>query len=257
MSELRDFVADLMEHQGAAVDTVEPDGLEVIAPNAVRAAFGWPELARLGFGAQLPPAAQRVGLEGDWLERFETVLGGHGRRAERQIEIPHAAVLADPERVLRQALDLPNAVCRLQGRQTLWTRLALIAFRTTAVSDEKRENILWMGFNTGTGATLGEALTRLYASVDTVGSWRAPDPAVREAAGPGWDAATLGSRVRPALDGAVEAELAPFLSAMRRRLGGGPRETARLSRRSAARIDAASARAGRRGRRQGRERPAT
>ena len=218
MSDLRDFVADLMEHQGAAVDVLEPDGLEVIAPDQVRAAFGWPELARLGFGSQLPPSAQRVGLEGDWLERFEALLGDHGRRAERQIDLPQTPSLADAERMLRQALDLPNAVWRLQGQQAAWTRLVLIAFRTTAVSDEKRENILWIGFNTGTGATLGEALTRLYASPDGAGSWRAPDPAVREAAGPGWDAATLEGRVRPALDAAVEAELAPFLTAMRRRL---------------------------------------
>ena len=32
MSALRDFVADLMDRQGAAVETLEPDGLAVIAP---------------------------------------------------------------------------------------------------------------------------------------------------------------------------------------------------------------------------------
>ena len=128
MSDLRDFVADLMEQQGAAVDTLEPDGLEVIAPDAVRAAFGWPELARLGFGAQLPPAAQRVGLEGDWLERFETVLGGHGRRAERQIDIPQTPNLADPERVLRHtlvALMLAGAGATL-GLGQAWNRLDIV-----------------------------------------------------------------------------------------------------------------------------------
>ena len=54
MTALRDFVADLMEREGAAVETLEPDGLAVMAPPEVRAALGWSELARLGFGADLP-----------------------------------------------------------------------------------------------------------------------------------------------------------------------------------------------------------
>ena len=57
MTALRDFVADLMEREGAAVEILEPDGLEVIAPPEIRAAFGWPELARLGL-----PAAASSGL---------------------------------------------------------------------------------------------------------------------------------------------------------------------------------------------------
>ena len=32
MSELREFVAELLERQGAAVEPLEPDGLEVLAP---------------------------------------------------------------------------------------------------------------------------------------------------------------------------------------------------------------------------------
>jgi hypothetical protein len=224
MTALRDFVADLMERQGAAVEPLEPDGLAVIAPPEIRAAFGWPELARLGFGAELPPAAQRIGIEGDWLERFGALLADHGRRAERQIVLDRPPAAGDPERLLGHVLDLPNAVWRLQGQRATWTRCLLIAFRTTATSDEKRENILWMGFNTGTGAALGDVLARLRASLGDL-PWQAPDPTVKEAAGPGWDAATLEARVRPTLDAAVRAELAPFLRSMQRRLA---RDQARL-----------------------------
>ena len=60
MSALRDFVADLMDREGAAVETLEPDGLAVIAPTEVRAACGWPELARLGSGVELPAGAEGV-----------------------------------------------------------------------------------------------------------------------------------------------------------------------------------------------------
>src|SRR5437660_1667687 len=79
MGALRDFVADMLESEGAAVEPVEPDGLEVLAPEPLRAALGWPEFARLGFGATLPAGAMPIGLEGDWLDRFGALLGGWSR----------------------------------------------------------------------------------------------------------------------------------------------------------------------------------
>ena len=48
--------------------------------------------------------------------------------------------------------------------------------------------------------------------------WQAPEPAVRLAAGPGWDSKVLESRVRPLLDHRVRQDLEPFLRAMGRRL---------------------------------------
>jgi hypothetical protein len=218
MGALRDFVAELMEREGAAVEPLEPDGLEVIAPPEIRAAFGWPELARLGFGVEMPAGARRIGIESEWLDRFGTLLDGHGRRAERQIDYPLPQTLSDPDRVLRHALDLPNGVWRLQKQTSIWTRCLLVAFRTTAVSDEKRESIVWIGFNTGTGAALGEVLPRLRKYMDADPAWQAPGPEARAAAGPGWDAARLETRVGPALDASVRVELAPFLRAMQRRL---------------------------------------
>ena len=225
MTALRDFVADLMEREGAAVETLEPDGLAVMAPPEVRAALGWPELARLGFGADLPARAERIGVEGGWLERFGKLIADRGRYAERQIECDPPPNLSDPERLLDRVLDLPNAVWRFRSQRPAWTRFLLIAFRMTAVSDEKRENNLWFGFNVGTGAPLaGESLDRLRASFAS-DAWRAPDPAVKEAAGPGWDEATLEAHVRARLDATAHAELAPFLRSMQRRLA---RDHARL-----------------------------
>src|SRR6516162_4994280 len=51
MSGLQEFVADLLEQHGAVVEALEPDIVEVLAPDHVRQTMGWPELARLGFGA--------------------------------------------------------------------------------------------------------------------------------------------------------------------------------------------------------------
>ena len=74
MSELRDFVADLLERRGAAVEVIDPDGLEVLAPAPLQKTMGWPELARLGFGAQRTEGALAIRLEGDWLDRFGALL---------------------------------------------------------------------------------------------------------------------------------------------------------------------------------------
>jgi hypothetical protein len=222
MGELREFVADVLERRGAAVEAIEPDALEVLAPAPVRNALGWPELARLGFGVQRPEGAIPIGLEGDWLDRFGALLGDDGRWCERQFSggppRPFASSCGDPERVLEHGLDLPNAVWRFHGVTATFTRCLVLAFRYTALSDEKREGLIFIAFNTATGADMTDIAARLRRSAQHEADWQTPAPEVRAAAGPGFDGPTLDARVRPALDVRVKDELAPFLRAMRRRL---------------------------------------
>jgi hypothetical protein len=220
MGAFRDFVADLLDGEGAIVEPVEPDGLDVLVPEPLRAAMGWPELARLGFGAQLPPDAMPVGLVGDWLDRFGALLGDRGRLAERQLVLPTPVTPpSDPERRLEAALDLRNAIWRLRDARPAWTRCMLLAFRYTATSDEQREGLIWLGFNTATGAALeDEMVGRLRHLLAGDMEWRAPDPAVRSEAGSVSDASMLTERTRARLDHLVRRDLDPFLRAMRRRL---------------------------------------
>ncbi len=219
MSELREFVTDLLEARGAVVEAVKPDGLEVLAPAAVQQAMGWPELALLGFGTERPSGAIPIGLEGDWLDRFGAVLAQDGRWSEREVS-PAVTVPApgDPEAVLDRVLDLPNAVWRFRGMTATWTRCLMLVFRYTALSDEKREGLVWLGFNLGTGAVVNDVLARLQPVLAQMPEWRTPDQSTRLAAGPAWNAATLEARVRPLLDRQVRGAIAPFLRAMRRRL---------------------------------------
>ena len=227
MSALREFVADLLDSEGALVEAVEPDGLEVLAPEPLRAALGWPELARLGFGAQQSPGAVSIGLEGDWLDRFGALLGDRGRLVERQLVLPApVAAAGDPERRLEAALDLGNAIWRLRGAAPAWTRCLLLAFRYTATSDERREGLVWLGFNAGTGAVLGDDLVaRLRRVLADAPQWAEVDPAVRAEAGGTLDAGMLAERMRGAVDHLVRSDLEPFLRAMRRRLD---RDSARV-----------------------------
>ena len=220
MGALRDFVADMLESEGAAIEPVEPDGLEVLAPEPLRAAMGWPEFARLGFAATLPTGAIPIGLEGDWLDRFGALLGERGRFAERQLVVAdNIAAPSDPQRLLDRALDLPNAVWRLHAAKPTWTRCLLLAFRYTAISDEKRDGLVWLGFNQGTGAVLdGDFLRRLRTHLASVADWQVPEPDARRAASVAWDAATVTARIGRLVEHHVRLDLEPFLNAMHRRL---------------------------------------
>lgn len=218
MGELRDFVAELIERHGAVVETLEGDGLDVLAPQPLQQALGWPELAQLSFGTHRPTNAIPIGLEGDWLDRFGALLGEHGRWAERQLTLngtPDAP--ADPERVLERVLDLPNAAWRFQAVTATFTRCLMLAFRYCALSDEKREGLVWIGFNLSTGAVLDELMARMRPVLARE-PWHPPEPAIRLEAGARWDPPALQARVRPLLDHRIRLELEPFLRTTRRRL---------------------------------------
>jgi hypothetical protein len=220
MGALREFVADMLESEGAAIEPVEPDGLEVLAPEHLRTAMGWPEFARLGFGATLPAGAMPIGLEGDWLDRFGGLLGERGRFAARQLVVANNIEAPnDAGRLLDRALDLPNAVWRLHDAKPAWTRCLLLAFRYTAISDEKREGLIWLGFNQGTGAIIdGDILVRLRTLLASIVNWHPPEPDTCRAAGEAWDETTLAARVQPLVEHHVRRDLEFFLNAMRRRL---------------------------------------
>jgi hypothetical protein len=218
MGELQDFVAELLERHGAAVETLEAGGLEVLVPQPLQETLGFAELAQLSFGANRPSHAIPIGLEGDWLERFGALLGEHGRWAERQLTLTGAAEApSDPERVLDRALDLPNSVWRFQGMTAAVARCLMLAFRYSSLSDEKREGLVWVGFNLSTGAVLDEVMAAMRPVLARE-QWQAPDSATRLGAGPRWEPAVLQSRVRRLLEHRLRLELEPFLCATRRRL---------------------------------------
>src|ERR1700747_866163 len=101
--------------------------------------------------------------------------------------------------VLERVLALPNAVWAFQGIAAA-TRCVMLAFRFTPVSDEKRDGLISLGFNLGTGAVVTDILARLRPALAQMAEWHVPDPLARRAAGPGWSAATLQARLTPLLD---------------------------------------------------------
>ena len=228
---MQGFVASLLRHEGALVETIEPEGLEVLAPSPVRHALGIGELSRLGFGAALPPSAQRVGIEGDWLDRFARLLGPRGRWTRRVLSAP-ARTPGDPERVLGHELVLDNATFRLLGVTPAWTRYLVLDFRASAVSDDKRDFMLRLGVNLATGALPDAIIAAVMPSLNgpTLGGDLTDRPGLdgdetgavppEDAGLPApWDSSRVLDLVARALPPRVEVALDPFVKGLRRRLG--------------------------------------
>ena len=226
---MQGFVADLLRHEGALVEAIEPEGLEVLAPPPVQQALGLGELSRLGFGGTLPPGAQRIGLEGEWLDRFAQVLGPQGRWTRRILSTPPRAP-GDPEAVLGQELVLDNATFRLLDVSPAWTRYLMLDFRISAVSDDKRDLTLRLGVNLATGALPDAVLAALAPALDAPlpdpdalggaaldGSGTAPVLPDDAALPAPWDRARLLGLVARALPPRIETALAPFVRGLRRR----------------------------------------
>ena len=212
------FVADLLAEDGGLVEPLEPDGLEVLAPPPLQQALGVGEFCRFGFGQTLPEGAQRVGIESDWLARFERVVRERGRWSRRVID-PGPRKTPDAERLLAHELALDNATFRLIDAAPAWTRYLVLDFRFTAVSEEKREGIQRLAINLATGAMPDGMLDRM-ALWAAPGGFDGKDSALpSDAVLPAdWDRARVVDQVRRALPWRVEAALAPFATGLRRRL---------------------------------------
>jgi hypothetical protein len=212
---MQHFVADLLRHEDALVEPIEPEGLEVLATPDIQRALGVGELSRLGFGTTMPTGAQRVGMEGDWLDRFARLLGSRGRWSRRVLTGATKAP-NDPERLLGHELVLDNATYRLLGVSQVWTRYLVMDFRASAVSDDKRDFITRLGVNLATGALPDAVIMALGPFLDRL----EPDPVLPTEADlpPLWDRARVVDLVGRALPPRLNVALDPFVKGLRRRL---------------------------------------
>jgi len=105
-----------------------------------------------------------------------------------------------------------------QSRGVAGCHCLLLSFRYTAISDEKRNGLVWRGFNCTTGAVLHDELAAaLRRSLDRADGWQAPTPDAIGAAGAAWPADMVAAHALPIVERLARADLAPFLMAMRRR----------------------------------------
>lgn len=218
MGNLRDTVLRALEFEGAVVEPIEPDGLQVLAPHALRTALDLPELARLGFGPALPAESVRVSLESDWMDKLHEVTRGRGRflRAAMRRDVSWPS-REDIEVMLAKHLILKNATYRIGDVSPTWTRYLVLAFHLTAISDEKREDILSVCVNEFNGACADSLVEPLFQHMNLDGSSTAGIP---DSADPGepWTAERAREWCDRNLPGRIRGRLQPFLGGMERRM---------------------------------------
>lgn len=212
----RDFAAEVLEQAGALVERIEPEGLEALLPAELNSQLRASELLRVGFGAELPPDAERISLESDWLERFGNLLGARGHRTRIALADPFVS-LSNPERLLEHSIVLPNAVYRMTEVTSAWTRYLILLFRYTAMSDEKREGIVKIGINLNQGSSIDGFVDELLMQAMNPESAGVVAPASKDLP-PDWPAARVKSYVNRALPSLIHDHLHLFLQGMQRRL---------------------------------------
>lgn len=212
----RDFAAEVLEQAGALVERIEPEGLEALLPAELNLQLRTGELLRVGFGADLPPEAQRISLESDWLERFGHLLEQRGQRMRVALADPFVS-LSNPEKLLEHSLALPNAVYRFNGITGAWTRYLVLLFRYTALSDEKREGIVKVGVNLNQGSAIDGFADELMMQAMTPEAMSAVTPAAKDLPAD-WPTARVKSYVNRALPSLIHDHLHLFLQGMQRRL---------------------------------------
>jgi hypothetical protein len=212
------MIARTLAAQGALVEPIHPDGLEILAPPHVQEALSLPEWSRVGFGAVLPEKAVRVSFESEWAQRLTRLLGDRGRYVTLHLRTSAPAPpVADLERELRRALVLENATFRLSDVTLAVTWYFLLVFHVISTSDEKREDIVHLCLNESNGTLADRSaallLRKLRGESASIGAapiqpelpLRLSQQRVQELAG----------RLLPAK---VRAMLIPFLTGMERRM---------------------------------------
>ncbi len=216
MNTLRDVLAETLAAEGAIIEPIEPDGLEVLAPPHIQEALTIPEWSRLGFGPELPEEARRVSLESDWVERLERLLENRGRCLSLSLEHPLPKP-RDLQALAQQEMILENSACRLAEEEMAKTSYLLLTFRITAVSDEKSEDLLHLCINEANGASADSLVEPLLACLRAGRGIDATGSEDRELPGP-WPARRVHALASRALPARIRVELSPFLSGMERRM---------------------------------------
>jgi hypothetical protein len=218
MSDLRDLLARTLAAQGALVEPVHPDGLEICAPPHLQEALGLPEWSRVGFGAVLPEQALRVSFESEWAQRLTRLLGDRGKYVTLDLAgNPPALTASELTHELARALVLENATFRFREAAPAQACYFLLVFRVTSTSDDKREDVLYLCINESNGTLANHLISPLLGLLreESAASDAGPVQTELPLAFSGQRVRELAERLLPGL---IRPRLAPFLAGMERRM---------------------------------------
>jgi hypothetical protein len=213
----RNFAGRLLEHEGALVESIEPQGLEAMLPENLQRALGAAEFLRLGFAAEAPVGAERASLESDWLDKFGRLLDERGRRFRFAADVV-VPPLTHIERTVERNVVLQNAVYRLSQVEQAWTRYLIFIFRYIAISEEKREGIIKFGINLINGSAIDPMVDQLLAAVMGESASEVVTKPAASQLPDEWTAERLKKAVTRAAPVRVRANLGQFVNGMQRRM---------------------------------------
>jgi hypothetical protein len=218
MSDLRDILARTLAAQGALVEQIQPDGLEIFAPKHLQETLELAEWSRVGFGTVLPEEAVRVSLESGWAQRLLQLQGLRGKYATYDLPFgcPSPPAL-ELERELGRAFVLENATFRMKDVAQAMSFYFLLVFHVTSTSDDKREDVLFLCINESNGSMADHLVSPLLAKLREERRSRAADPMQVEL-----PLSLFGQRLRELtsrrLPRVIRTRLVPFLAGMERRM---------------------------------------
>ncbi len=216
-TELRAFASTLLQREGALVEQLASNTLEVLAPPHLQRALGIGDFEQLSFGPNPPSGTQPVTLESDWLERLGQLLGSRGRNARCVLRVP-APMPAVPERILAHAVSLQNAVCELAGVSAAWTTYFILFFRYTAFSDEERDGLVPLGVNLANEAVIEELFAMdLFRAASLPDNRQSVFPPAGELPRP-WSSERVNLWIKQAFPERLNQHLTPFVRGLQRRL---------------------------------------
>jgi len=217
MSDLKSFFSRMLTAKDAIVEPIEPDGINLLLPRSLQQSLKLPEFCRLGFGPITPDNAEKVTLNTDYLECAGEILGNDGRflslsyNGQSSYKWP-----SNPDLLLQKNMGLTNAAYRLKDTKKTTTSYLLLTCKAVAISDEKREDVLHLCINEGSGCVAEAMENRLISYVRSISNKDYMKAEKIDATLPLQKVAELAIKQLPVL---VEKKFAPFLSAMERRMG--------------------------------------
>lgn len=218
MSDVRDIVSRIFLAKGAVVERIEPGGLELLAPPRLQKALELPEFSRLGFGPELPDQAVRISLESDWMSKLDALMCECGSLLSIVAQLDNSGNRpSHPERLLEKHIVFENATHRLMGIEPAWTRYLLLVFQFTAISDEKREDILSVCLNESNGAYADHLTDPLLVHLQFHRDSASAMSTDAELAVP-WSEKQIQDWCIRFLPTRVRTRLSPFLAGMERRM---------------------------------------
>jgi len=217
MSLLSEVVSGILAAEGAVVDPIGQEILDVVAPPRLQKELNINEFERLSFGPEAPDGAMRVGLESDWADRLAVLLGDRGIVLRTVLDQDKSTFRSRSfDRKFDALFSLDNATYRAGDTVDAWTWYLLVVYRVTAVSDEKMEKLLTICVNESNGADgghlAGVMLERIRECDIGDGTTEPPDPPEP------WPASRIAEWCAHTAPLYGRQRLAPFVAGMERRM---------------------------------------